>query len=400
MQRSRSTSRIIARVVALAIFSIGGVTWGQELVSLQKLPLNTASAGFTRARDAVRYDVDPRVKDVRLPATPAVAAPAVARTSASIMPSLGGFNIVISPSPALAANVPALNAFTRAANQWAGFISDPITVTVSADLQPLGPGIIGSTSSVVLQDGYNTIRNQLVANADADDAILASTPTAAQFSAFLPVGFSLDGTLIGTKAQFKAQGFTGLDGIFGTSDGSITFSSAFSFDFDNSNGVAPGTMDFETVAAHEIGHLLGFISSVDDVDVGFNPVAPSVLDLMRFRNLVGQKPTNGSDFTTMARGLVPGDNEIFSDVAHEYRMATGVFNGDGDQASHWKADELTGTYIGIMDPTLAFGQVEAITNADRRAMDLIGYDVLIPEPASIGLILFAGLFVRIRSRRA
>jgi len=67
------------------------------------------------------------------------------------------------------------------------------------------------------------------------------------------------------------------------SDGNITFSSNFSWDFDRSNGISGGTFDFFGVAAHEIGHLLGFVSGVDTVDIagGNGPFAP--LDLENFR---------------------------------------------------------------------------------------------------------------------
>src|SRR5262249_24841595 len=101
-----------------------------------------------------------------------------ASTSAKILapsvapnPHLGLFQIVINPNATLAANLSALAAFNRAAQQWAGFISDPITVTVDAGLGSLSAGVIGSTQSVILQAGYNTIRNAQVADADADDGI-------------------------------------------------------------------------------------------------------------------------------------------------------------------------------------------------------------------------------------
>ena len=156
--------------------------------------------------------------------------------------NLGSFNIVIVPGAGLSGNAAALAAFQRAANAWMARISDPITVTINADLVPLSPGIIGSTSATVLQAGYNTIRNAVVADAalDPNDTIMASTPTAAQYSAFVPGGSTLSGNLLATKANLKALGFAGLDTTFGVSDATVNFSSAFGFDFDNSNGVGAG----------------------------------------------------------------------------------------------------------------------------------------------------------------
>jgi hypothetical protein len=294
-------------------------------------------------------------------------------------PGLGSFNIVINPGPGLSGNAAALAAFGRAADQWEAWISDPITVTVDADLQNLGnPSVIGSASSVILQASYTSIRNQIVASADGDDGILASLPTAAQFSVFLPAGFSLTGNLDSTKAALKAMGFAGLDGTFGVTDATITFNTQFIFDFDNSNGVSGGTVDFETVAAHEIGHALGFISDVDVTDTAApQPVNVGALDLFRFADGTANDPGTAGQFTTFVRSMVPNSNDVFDDIAFEGRMSTGVNNGDGRQASHWKDDSLTGTLIGVMDPTLPNATVEVVVQPDVRALDRIGYDVVL-----------------------
>ncbi len=309
---------------------------------------------------------------------------------------LGSFHVVINPGPNLAGNAPALAAFNRAAALWEQWIADPITVTIQAEITNLNdPSIIGIADAVLLTNSYDTIRNAMVADAAAetDDAIVASLPTAAQFDAMLPMGFNLSGNLGATKANLKALGFTGLDARFGSTDGTITFNSQYSFDFDNSDGVK-GT-DFETIAAHEIGHALGFFSEVDSIDNQIedgetDTVSPSTLDLFRFEDdQTGQDPDHEADFTTFSRTLVPGDNAIIDtvlDPTSEHRMSTGFHNGDGRQASHWKDNEITLNLIGIMDPTLGPGQIFPITDADRRALDLIGYDI-IPEPASMTILL-------------
>lgn len=325
---------------------------------------------------------------------------------------LGSFGIGITNGGGMTA--PALAAFNRAAAQWQARIADPITVNITAIMTNMGsPTIIGSTSNVVLQADYTTIRDQVVADAadEADDAIVGFMPTAGQFSVYLPPNFGLTGNISVSKADLKALGFTGLDGSFGVSDGTITFNTGFSFDFDNSDGVTPGTIDFETVTAHEIGHILGFVSAEDNIDTMLHllqvgNVNIDVLDLFRFaNNLAGSDPATAADFTTFDRSLVPGTDEITDQVlawgplgTTEFRMSTGFWTGDGRQASHWKDNELTGTLIGNLDPTLAYATIVPITEADWRAMDLIGYEILpIPEPTS--LLLLAGGLAVLRCRR-
>jgi hypothetical protein len=323
--------------------------------------------------------------------------------------NLGSFDIVINAGATLAGNPDALAAFNRAAAAWEARISDPITVTIAADLGALGGGIIGSASSVILNTGYTTVRNAIVNDAadEADDGIVASLPTAAQFSVVIPGGSTPSANLSATKANFKALGFTGLDApeYGGPTDATITFSTGFAFDYDHSNGVGAGLIDFETVAAHEIGHALGFMSFVDSVNAGVTPVQLVALDLFRFGNDLGDDPATAGEFTTFPRNLMPGVDAITDEIngaTPERRMSTGLVTGlfadtDGRQASHWKDNELPpdSFFIGLMDPTLSSGIAYGPQESDFRALDLIGYDIApVPEPTSVtaafGLLGLAG----------
>lgn len=317
-----------------------------------------------------------------------------ARAKATAL-QLATFDIVLVPGAGLAANPAALAAFERAAARWEAVISDPIVVTIDADFADIGnPSIIGQSSSVLLQGPYDAIRDAMVSDAaaDGDDRIVKALPTAAQFAASLPAGFALTGNVLGTKANLKALGFPDLDASFGVSDATITFNSTFSFDLDSSDGVSPGTIDLETTAVHEIGHALGFLSSVDFVDgAAGGLVWPNTLDLERFANGTSRDPASPAQFTSFARSMLPGVEAIVDDVDSESRTSTGVAGGDGRQASHWKDDVLTGSFVGVMDPTLSPATVEPITPADLRALDLVGYDIAVageslcgaaPEPAA------------------
>lgn len=301
--------------------------------------------------------------------------------------SLQAVTININPGSGLAGNQAALDAFNRAAGQWESIFADPITVTINANLSNLGSSsIIGQASSVLLTASYDFIRDQIVADAadEASNGVVGFLPTGAQFTAVVPTGFTLSANMLATKANLKAMGFSGLDGIFGVADATITFNSQFGFDYNNANGVGSGLMDFETVAAHEIGHALGFVSSVDQINGASGTITVNPLDLFRF----GATPGNTAQFTNFSRQLTQGGSATFSDLTNQWGFSTGTFAGDGNQASHWKADDITGNFIGIMDPTLAYGTVEPITAADIRALDVIGWDLQTqtPEPGTCALI--------------
>jgi hypothetical protein len=327
------------------------------------------------------------------------------------------------------------NGFTSAANIWSEQFTDNVTVNITVDYRSLGSGILGETGTSSEIVTYNQIKtalnndktsaldNTAVANLQTGSALAFITnnsvgtryldtgsaggsDTSANNNTFFDVNRA-NLKALGITSNYNGSATIGLNDAI--QDATITFSSNFGFDFDRSNGIGSGLFDFIGVAAHEIGHSLGFISGVDIVDLVSGPNAPAgaqninsfaifnTLDLFRFS---GSSDTQNVAGYSRIPDLGQGSAAYFSvdkGVTNLGGFSTGPFDGDGNQASHWK-DNLG---LGIMDPTAAPGELLILTNGDLRAFDAIGWDMVVaPEPGSGLLALVGGLgFVGVIRRR-
>ncbi len=297
----------------------------------------------------------------------------------------GGLKITLRGTAQLEANPAAKAAFLRAATTWEGLIQNPITVIIDVDFgttrfgNPYPSGVLGSTAtqSLLFTDEYSDLRARLMgtASGQAEMALYAALPPGAT----VPTEIGAASAIVTSSANGRALGLLGpvpdptAEPVaqFG-SPPSIGFNSNFAFDFNPDDGVDPGMTDFDTVATHEIGHALGFISRVGALELSpTTTLALSVWDLFRFRPTV----TMGA-YATAQRVLSSGGTAVFFIGGAQLQTSTGRPDGtagDGRQASHWKADELAGAFIGIMDPTVARGQHYPITDNDRAAIDTFGY---------------------------
>ena len=354
----------------------------------------------------------------------------------------------------------AYQGFKAAADYWSSVLttSQPVTINLATGFGKLGPDVLGSTGSSFTSKAIVNVENRILARqSTAFDASLALPALRDGYfgandavDVYTPgyTGFDVDGNPYGidnsvkvydtdssynnsviglTTANAKALGYTFGDNI----DASITFSSEFAFDFRPADGITAGYSDFLAVAIHEIGHALGFVSGVDDYDYLGGPNGPAknadcggfecmdypanddwfgeTLDLFRYSAPgVLDWTTNTASYFSADGGLTAYDNGYFS---------TGTFHGDGWQASHWKAPQVTlddGSVVfscaqpklGIMNPYACNGRQGILTGLDLAAFDAIGWNTsldlstyaettgqigtrlgLVPEPAEWVLLM-------------
>jgi len=330
------------------------------------------------------------------------------------------------------ATAPMMAGFTEACGLWSAMFDDPTTINITVNAVALAPGQIGGTNAFFDPYDYTLVRSAMIADAtSADDAsgtaalqpggvfsmlinrtknspsgVVSATP---YFDTGLggpgQAGAANNSKLRITSANAKALGI--YPGNASDNDGSINISTLQPFDFDRSNGIDAGKVDFVGVAAHEIGHLLGFLSGVDNLDG--NGTAPGLND----NQLVFVTPFDMFRFSSrsIAAGGGVGVIDWTVDNTAKYfsvdggltslgALSTGSKFGDGYEAHHWK----NSLAMGIMDPQVSAGQLLAFSNLDRRAFDAIGYDLIaVPEPSSLGavaiLVLVVGSCSRLRCRK-
>ena len=291
------------------------------------------------------------------------------------------------------------NGFTEAAGIWESRISSNVTVNIQVGMVSLDANIIGQAGSQWYDDtSYASFRTAVAqkATSSTDAAFLSTLPTGSTYTRLINQTNDTPGddpyaTWVNANSMIyinggnkKALGL--LSATNSALDALIQFNTAFCFDYNRSNGIAYNQMDFVGAAAHEIGHALGFMSIVDDVDT----VAG---DAVLFRNL----PMDFMRYSATSFALGISDVSAGPEAKFTYingvsiPMSLGTNIGDGQQASHFY---VSGN-LGIMAPTASYGQKLAVTANDLLVMDAIGWELTalglseIPEPSTYGLFIGA-----------
>ena len=312
------------------------------------------------------------------------------------------FNFTYDPSISLEQRV----GFELAAMIWSTYLTDDVTINLHiAGSNNLGENgqAVGGAVPILHEQNYAIYQEYAAADATSehDESALNSLQEGNTVD-FLINNQVVDGNtdILLTSAQAKALGMdeaivlnNGNGNSHGNAngpsstwdrdlvdpnalDGYIIVNNSFDWNYDYTrSGEAPeGTLDFMSMALHEIGHQLGFISSLDG-PLELNTLHSgeteaegfTVLDL--FRHSVDSTGVENPDGSVT--DLTLGQNSYFSIDGGQTNLGD-FADGIDYQASHWNRMQVA---LGVMDPTLAYQERLRLNYVDLQALDVLGWDV-------------------------
>ncbi|HEX3144884.1 MAG TPA: NF038122 family metalloprotease [Pyrinomonadaceae bacterium] len=294
-------------------------------------------------------------------------------------PAATNLIIVLRATQQLQQNATAVAAFNRAAQNWEDVIMSPITIYIDVDFgatnfgDPWPANVLGATGAPSSGFPYQSVRTNLNAEATGEGNATKQAIFNALPANSVPTDLGNATAVDVYDSIARAIGLLPATAQPTDNAAQIAFNSQNTFDFDPSNGITAGTIDFDAVATHEIGHALGF-----DSDAGENIPKPTIWDLYRFHSgttsatfpTAQRIMTTGSSSSDLQFDFIPGNPEL--------GLSTGGPDGNGGdlwQSSHWKHVSTCTGYIGIMDPAISNGCRRTITSNDTLALSSFGYNL-------------------------
>ena len=286
--------------------------------------------------------------------------------------------------------------FEMAGQVWSQYLTDDVTINIHIEMSDqlpenvIGGALPGTKKDIKYEQLWKEM-SQDITSVDDSTAFNNLSSAEKKFSALVN-GQEIDKVekMKLTNANSKALNFLDgdrdkLDGYILMSDLSGQTSVQWNYDPLRSEENADNSLDFLSVALHEVGHVLGFASGVDD-DGWLNVVTEAREKNQNIKNNAMKFSTPLDLFRYSAEGRIDlsvGQDAFFSidgGLTNLGNFSTGEYEnlgGDGYQASHWKHDGKN--VMGIMDPVLKLGVRREISSLDVVAMDVMGWDVVNPR---------------------
>ncbi|MFK8182313.1 MAG: NF038122 family metalloprotease [Phormidesmis sp.] len=286
--------------------------------------------------------------------------------------------------------------FETAAGIWSSYLTDDVTVNLHVGVSNNLPDKVvgGALPGMQAFQSYEGFYNSLHADrTSADDYTATQNLQTHRYSdghlryeAIFEQGNTWYNKNIAlTNANAKALGL--LNKNSNTLDGSILLSDldntshSWNYDFNRDGSASDSSLDFLSVALHEIGHTLGFVSGIDAADKAESQASYSE-NIDRLMNTTALDMFRYSDYSNNNNKLelAAGENSYFSIDGGDTKIADFSrgkkdfgLGSDGFQGSHWK--DRANNPLGIMGPTIRGGERRNILELDLRALDVIGWDV-------------------------
>lgn len=252
-------------------------------------------------------------------------------------------------------------AWISAANVFTANFTDNIHVNITVDAVT-GTSVFGQSSTFLYSVPYSSLITLM-----NNDKTTANDNTAVLGSLSVPDPTSGAGTWWISTAQAKAIGYVA-DNL--SADGTTKFGTGNPFTF--AGPIAPGTFDFQGVAAHEISEVLGRLG-ISGGTIGATANSYSLIDLFSYKGPgVAGIGKDGGNFFSIDAGttLIKGYNN---------GLANGLDSRDWVPGSNDSFNQFSNS--GVVNP---------VSGIDLQVMDVLGYDLApVPEPA-VGSIALAG----------
>jgi hypothetical protein len=307
-----------------------------------------------------------------------IQAAAIAGTLAGLAPAFG---LVITPTftanfnSSFGVNAAAAQAaWISAASIFTTNFSDNIHINLTVDGVP-GTSVFGQSNTFLNSTSYANLRTLVVADAStandnvaigAGGSVAVTDPTAGA------------GTWWVSRAEAKAIGLIPDDL---NNDGTTTFGAGNPFTF--AGPIAANTYDFQGVCAHEIAEVMGRLG-ISGGTIGSFTNSYSLIDLFGYSGPGARKLTDGAnDNFSIDNGTT---------LLKLYNNSNGT-GGNGLDTKDW-ASGTNDSFNQFASP----GVVNPVTPVDLQEMDVIGYNLAIPEPTSLG-VLALGVSATLARRR-